>query len=35
MNGTDGLIMFFSMLLSALIGSFGILLFGGKTSMNY
>jgi len=35
MNGTGGLIMVFSMLLSALIGSFGILLFGGKTSMNY
>ena len=35
MEGTDVLIMVFSMLLSALLGAFGMLLFGGKTAMNY
>jgi len=35
MEMTDILIMVFSMLLSFLLGAFGMLLFGGKTAMNY
>jgi len=35
MEMSDILIMLFSMLLSFVLGAFGMLLFGGKTAMNY
>jgi flagellar basal body-associated protein FliL len=35
MEGSDILIMVFSMVTSALLGAFGMLLFGGKTALNY